>query len=141
MRVVVDTNVLVSGAFWSGAPAEVLLRWAEGRFTLVVTEAIVDEYQRVLLDVSAGRRDDMAAKWVLLVSLHGHYTSVGRSVSAARDPSDDKFLECALSGGAGYVVSGDSDLLVLGEYQGTRIVTPRQFLRLLDERRGVGSVG
>ncbi|HEX8228447.1 MAG TPA: putative toxin-antitoxin system toxin component, PIN family, partial [Chloroflexia bacterium] len=54
----------------------------------------------------------------------------------ASDPDDNKFLECAVAGGADYIVSGDKHLLSLGEYEGIRILSPADFLRVLEQGQG-----
>ena len=55
-------------------------------------------------------------------------------VNVCRDPDDDKFLACAIDGAAYYAVSGDSDLLSLGEFRGVKIVTASEFLSLLGKQ-------
>jgi predicted nucleic acid-binding protein len=49
-----------------------------------------------------------------------------------RDPSDDQVIACAVAAGADYLVTGDDDMLVLAEHQGIRIITPREFLDILE---------
>jgi len=58
----------------------------------------------------------------------------GNLIGVCRDPKDDMVLECALQAAAQYIVSGDRDLLVLGEYAGIAIVTPRSFLNIVGEK-------
>jgi uncharacterized protein len=64
-------------------------------------------------------------------------TDLAPVTGVVRDPNDDMIVACALAAGADYIVTRDKDLLSLGEHEGIRIVTPRQFLDLL-ERSGAG---
>lgn len=59
----------------------------------------------------------------------GIRVNIRHSVKVCRDPNDDKFLECAALAKADLLVAGDKDLLTLGTYEGTRIVTPSEYLR------------
>lgn len=137
MRVVVDTNVLVSALLSpSGAPAKVLRHWEAEAFESVVSEEILAEYARVLsypriagrLKLTSESADELVAtlrRFAILVE-------PARSLHViADDPDDDKLLACALAGGAEYIVSGDEHLLSLGEYQGVQVLPPAAFLKLL----------
>ena len=71
MRVVVDTNVLISGVFWSGTPGHILEAWLTGTFVLLVTDAILDEYFEVLDRIAAKiGRPDLAGHWKALLFDH-----------------------------------------------------------------------
>jgi len=121
---------------WGGSPAEIVKSAERGEVHIVASMEKVGEISDVLayprlerLYSVAGvsRRDLLEA--VLRVA---RLVEVDVSVDAVdRDPSDDKFIECALAGGAGYVVSGDRDLLELGRYRGVRVVRVGEFLELL----------
>lgn len=138
IRVVVDTNVLVS-AFISprGAPARMFEKLHQGMFAILVSEAILREYIRALSydrvvarhGMTAGqihRTVDSLKQFFILVEITEHLTVI------AGDPDDDKFLECAVAGEAEYLVSGDAHLLERSEYRGIRIMTPALFQALLD---------
>jgi uncharacterized protein len=137
MRVVLDTNVVVS-AFLSvkGAPARILALWEQGAFDLVVSEPLLAEYERVLAykPVQARHRMDAQALAEVVQGFRASAIIVEpalRLVIVTEDPDDDKFLECAVAGGAAYIISGDSHLLDLREYQGIQILPPVAFLSLL----------
>lgn len=137
MRVVLDANTLASGALSSaGAIARVMDAWlAEGRFTVVSSDVILDEVERALRKrYFASRlepRDrsafiDLLRREALLVVPR---TDVGR---VAADPADDHVLATAVDGEVSYLVTGDHALLALAEFRGLRIVTARDLLTLLD---------
>lgn len=131
MRIVVDANVLVSGAFWSGLPSRVLSLWAHDRVDVLVSESILAEYERVLEEIGRkAKSPELALQWVQFVGQHGTLIDVRSPVCYCRDPNDDKYLACAADGDADYIVSGDRDLLDLKQFIGIPIVTPRRFLEI-----------
>ena len=135
MKVVLDTNVLISGIFFSGAPARILAAWADGRFELVASVEILTEYRRVAerfqkefssIDINAIL--DLVTRETRIVE------PVPVPVSACDDPDDLMFLACALAGGARLVVTGDRALLRASGFRGLEVVTPREFVRRHLER-------
>jgi putative PIN family toxin of toxin-antitoxin system len=132
-RVVLDTNVLVSGLL-GGTATDVIRRWRAGDFQMVLSTEIMAEYEDVL-----NRPKFRLPKWVvqdLLAYIRASaewVTPVAEDSSIARDPSDDKFLFAAASGRADWLVSADPDLLDLKEFRSIPIVSPWEFLSLLDE--------
>ncbi len=134
MRIVVDTNVFVSGIFWGGTPQNVLLLWRDGLVDLVVSGAIVEELKDVLLKVvrelSAER--EIAEAWVAFVKRYAVYVEPAEQVDVCRDPKDNKFLEAAAAGNVHYIVSGDNDLLIVKQFCRSEICTPATLLAKLE---------
>jgi len=129
VKVVVDTNVFVSGVFFGGTPGRVLEAWRHGRVEVVLSREIVEEYVRVgerLANRFPGV--DLNPALELLTVSATLVTSPPLPERASRDPDDDKFLACALAAGADCVVSGDRDLLDLSAYEGIVVLSPRDFL-------------
>jgi uncharacterized protein len=128
--VVLDTNVVISGAMWRGTPAVILNAWADSLFEAVASPEILDEYEEILLEVGlkVGRKD-LAERWILTIKERIHVVIPERKIELCRDPDDDKFLSCAVAAGALFLVSGDRDLGVLERVGSTLIVTPGQFVR------------
>ncbi len=136
MRVVLDTNVVVSATLVRGGNEDRILRaWQRGAFELVLSPQILEEMGRVLAHERFQKRRWMAEDEIisLLQSLAQQSVLVtGRvTVVVSRDPEDDKFLGAAIEGDARYVVTGDRDLLDLKTYRDVQIVTPAAFLKLL----------
>ena len=112
MRVVLDTNVLVSGVFFSGPPSRVLKAWRDGRLTLVYSAAIFEEYDRVFMELTDDFPTINARPILDLLVFCGEIVQAANiTVSACRDPADDKFLQCLLASKADCLFSGDRDLL------------------------------
>ena len=139
MKVVLDTNVLISGIFFGGPPRAVLDAWAAGRFELMISPTMVDEYVRTCDHLSVSHQG--LEYQPILASLIGHGTLVPdttHSEPITADPDDDKFMLCAHSSDA-LVVSGDKHLIDVAGWQGVRVMKPRYFLDFLsDEAEGAG---
>ena len=138
MRVVLDTNVLVSATLIRGGNEDQILRaWRRGTFDLVFSPAMLEEVGRVLAYEKLRKHRWLTDAEVmeLLEALARQSVMVPgtTAVTASRDPEDDKFLAAGLEGEGEYVVTGDKDLLALEAYQKIRIVTPAAFLRTLRE--------
>ena len=130
---VLDTNVLVSGIFFGGIPGAILDAWADGRFELVLSPSIFDEYSRTCDRLGAGRPG--LEHRAVLATLVGHGTLVADAPIVEPitvDPDDDKFMVCAQRSGA-VVVSGDTHLHDASGWQGVEVLTPRSFLERLAE--------
>jgi putative PIN family toxin of toxin-antitoxin system len=130
-RVVIDTNVIVS-AYLGGRLEAIIVAWIAGKFVLTVSNQIVSEYITVLsrpkFKIVRGELDDFAA----LILSKAEFVLPEESIYVVEaDPSDNKFLEAAVTGRADYIVSGDKHLLDLKEFQGIAILTPHVFLERL----------
>lgn len=130
MKVVLDTNVIISGIFFSGHPAKILAAWADGGFELVASVEILAEYRQVAERLKKKYSSIDINSILDLVTRETRIVEpVPVPVSACDDPDDLKFLGCALAGGAALVVTGDRALLDASGFRGIQVVTPREFLR------------
>ena len=129
MKVVLDTNVVISGIFWKGAPHHILKAWAEGRFELVVSKNILDEYVSVIRRIDT--EGDLAEKWAVYLTDRAAVVEDTEVLKLARDPDDDMFINTAIVSKARFVVSGDDDLLSLKGESPVRVITPHVFLKIL----------
>lgn len=133
MRVVLDTNVFVSGIHWDGPSGKVLQAWMDGRFTLVISLPIIEELVRVLSGFKVKMDPEEIVWFETLLKEHSDQVyPVDRIQVVKDDPDDDKFFDAALEGEADYIVSQDRHLLDISEYAGVKVVDPVRFLELLD---------
>ena len=131
IKVIIDTNVFVSGTLWKGTPHKVLELWSEGKFKLVVSVEIVNEYEEVLSNL-LNHQQDLVDRILETIRMHSEYVQPVKLPKAiCRDPNDEMFLMAALAGKVDYIVSGDKDLLVLNNTLNLNVVNPRQFLDAL----------
>jgi hypothetical protein len=137
MRVVLDTNVLVSGLISPhGPPAQIISHWLGGDFTLLYMPAMLEELEDVLkrswlkawLAKAPDRIPDLLEAVTVLGRLVVGYVNV---VGAVSDPFDEMFLACAALGEADYLVTGDKEVLALAEFGKTEMVPPARFLQIL----------
>ena len=142
IRVVLDTNVFLSGVLTPGrAPAKLLELVLSGKLKLLISPPIIQEIQRVfhypgIIKVIKKRKLESKEleEAVFRIMRVAHITPGAVNVEGvAADPSDDMFLACALEGQADYIISGDHHLTDLKDYQGIRIMAPSAFIRLMSE--------
>ena len=134
MRVVADTNILISAFVFPGGPPEGILRAAiERRIELVTSPALLAEFARVLT-AKFGWDDAHVREAVALV---GRVAVVVRPTERLRvvreDPDDDRVIEAAVTGAARTIVSGDRHLLRLGSYRDVAIVRASDLLASLED--------
>lgn len=127
MKIVIDTNVLISGVFFGGFPRKILSSIVNREITACATSEIIDEYEEVvqeMIEQKAGHIDrGLLAPLIQTMEVIEPVSHI----KVCRDPDDDKFLECAKDSCALYIVSGDKDLLVIEKYENIRIVTAKDF--------------
>jgi len=136
MHIVFDTNVVISGLIWSGAPRDALQLAEKGDVQAIASETLIDELRSVLqrtkFEKHLKRRNATPSG---LVSLYLSYTQIIEPdvlpLDIVRDIKDVMVLEAAVGGNAACVVTGDDDLLTLKTYQNIRILTVTDFLNML----------
>lgn len=129
MRIILDTNVVVSGIFFDGPPARILEAWRDQRIQLVVSRAILDEYEEVAAELARKHAGvDIGEILRLVLVTADFFVAPDLPEPICADHNDDKFLACAIAGGVSVIVSGDRDLLRVDGFAGVRVVTPRTFI-------------
>ena len=136
LKLVLDTNTIVSAFFWEGNEAELLRKIEQGKAKLYITGKILKEIEEVIkrpkfdrVMMTAGLTPDQIIQKI--VSLSHLVIAPKLNIKVCRDEKDNKFLECAESAKVDYIVSGDGDLLVLKEYGEIPIVRTWKILQLL----------
>lgn len=129
-RVVIDTNVFVSGLLSAGSPPGRCIETVVSTAQLVASQATLYELIQQLLApkfdryVARARREELLVRLAPLVEI----VEIVQQVRACRDPRDDQFLEAAVNGRAGVIITGDKDLLALDPFRGVTIVTPAAYI-------------
>ncbi len=136
IRVVLDTNVVVSGLLFAGAAGEVVGLWKRGLIRPLLSREILDEYLRVLAYPKFQLTEEEIC-FLLFREILPWFEVVeevtDQSLYVPEDPEDDKFLRCAVSGRADFLVSGDQHLLSLPRPP-VPVLSVREFLRRIKER-------
>ncbi len=139
MKVVLDTNIIISRYLSpTGLPATVLNLWEKEAFDVLVSEELLQEYERALgythIQKSTSMTPEEITQAVQGFRENAILVEPAEDVTVVeRDRDDNKFIACALAGGAEYIVSGDNDLLSIKTYRGIRILAPSAFLVLLEQ--------
>ena len=135
-RLVLDTNVVVSAVLRGGKPGELIATAGEGDVRLHSSRILLDELRSTLQPPKLARQVEATGLSVdsILASYRRLVTLIRRAPLAgtwSRDPDDDHVIACALAVRADFIVTGDDDLLALGEVNEVRIVTVADFLKAL----------
>ena len=140
IRVVLDTNIIVSGTISSsGAPFDIMEAWRKRRFILVTSSSILKEVGRVFeypkIEKSYGLSPKTIESILIGLAKYSVVTPGELSVHEIKDdPADDMFLACAVEGEANCIVSGDKHLLQARAYLDIPIMNAQQFLAFLEKR-------
>jgi len=138
LKAVIDTNIWISALIGSGSPRQIKDLLQARLFRPVYAEELFNELVDVLTRPKYASMIQPAEIYKLLHLIEevAVVVKLGAVPSISRDPKDDVFLACALASHSDFLVTGDDDLLVLGEYHGTKIVTASQFLAVLLRDKG-----
>ena len=132
MRIVLDTNVLISGTFWNGLSMRILGLIESGNHELIISSDIVEEYRRVIMykeladKIRHFEERKLAINKIINLGIMVHPKNKLKVV--LDDPDDDKFVEAAVAGNAKCIISQDKHILKLLRYNDIKIQTPQQFL-------------
>jgi putative PIN family toxin of toxin-antitoxin system len=131
VKVVGDTNVLVSALLFGGKPGKLIPLWQRGAINSLASKEIIDEYLRVLTYPKFKLAEE-DINFLLYEEILPYFEVIDVEPGSRiikKDPEDDKFIRCALAGKAEWIISGDRHLLALKTYQKVKILTPSSFLQ------------
>ena len=131
IKACIDANVIISAVIFDGKPERVLKLAEEEKIRLVTSSAILSEVKKVL--TIKFNRDDSEIKRVIKLLMNiGKVVDPKKKISKIAYGPDNRILECALEGEADYIVSGDKKhLLPLSEFEGIKIITASQILKIV----------
>ena len=132
IKAVLDTNVFVS-SFFDINPRKIVDLWKSGEITLCLSRPIVDEYIDVLRRIGLENERELNELLAIFAQgIHIHFTVKTPELHVVEDdPDDNKFIECAVALKADCVISGDKALIAVKDYMGIKIVTPKEFLKII----------
>jgi uncharacterized protein len=132
VRVVVDTNVLVSGILSGGIPYKIIELWKNGEIEVCYASKILREYNRVLSYPKFKLPLSVIADLLVFITESGKKIELKTKINVIKeDPFDNVFLSCAVDSNCQFVITGDKHLLNLQEFRNIKIVLPRQFFSIL----------
>ncbi len=127
MKIVVDTNVIISGIFFGGNPRKIIEAVADGNINAYATPEIVEEYMEIIDSMIMRKQGKLNQRALSPLFSSLKIIEPISEINVCWDPDDDKFIECAVDSRAIYIVSGDKDLLDIQEYDGIQIITAKEF--------------
>ena len=135
MRVVIDTNVLISAIFWTGKPKQILNKVRRGEILFLTSGILLEELMGVLIgkDKPFKLSIEEAERIIIAMRELAEIIQPRTRITACEDEKDNRVLECAIDGGAEYIVTGDLHLLKLSRFNGIKIMTVMDFLRYCQE--------
>ena len=130
IKVVVDTNVVISAILFGGIPGELISFWKSDRIRPLASREVIDKYIKVLT-YPKFELSEAEINYILYSEILPYFDIIlikARPVIIRNDPSDDKFIHCAKAGKTGIIITGDQHLLKLKTYQKIKMLTPVEFL-------------
>ena len=129
MKIVLDTNVFISGVFFTGPPYQILKAWRDGKFEILISKEILEEYKRVGESLSIQFPQVTLTPILKFFAIRAELIEAQPlSASVCEDPDDDKFFACAIVGESKLIISGDKHLLKVSGYQGIKVLKPKEFI-------------
>jgi uncharacterized protein len=130
VRVVIDTNVLISATFWPGKPKQLLNQVRRGKIDFLTSEILIAELKEVLTrDDKPFKLSEEEAQHALAAIMDiAEIVEPHSVITRCQDETDNRVLECAVDGQADWIITGDRDLLDLKSFAGIKIVTVAEFL-------------
>ncbi|MCY7334214.1 MAG: putative toxin-antitoxin system toxin component, PIN family [Pseudanabaena sp. CAN_BIN31] len=134
LRLVIDTNVLISGLLSSNSILQKIFDYATSQATLLMSDVVQAEIENVISRHKFKKyiSPEKQIKFLAALAEQVELILINQQIRECRDPKDDKFLELAICGTADYIITGDADLLELHPFQNIPILKAANFLEILD---------
>lgn len=135
MKILLDTNTLISASIAKGKPRKLLLRALAGEFVIISSNDLMKELEDVIARPKFRLSSWERYKFISIVRKSVKFVKVKSDFKVVKeDPDDDKVINAAYDGKVNYIVSGDQDLLKLKEFKGINIVTTDKMLKILKSK-------
>ena len=130
LKVVIDTNVVISALLFGGEPAKLIALWQRGNTKPAASKEIINEYLRVLT-YPKFKFSEEEINYLLYREIIPYFDVIEAQLGPRiikKDPEDEKFIRCASAANTKYIISGDRHLLELKEYRKIKILSPAEFI-------------
>ena len=137
LRVVLDTNIFVSGIFWKGNYcSQIIDSWRAGKIIMISSPEILQELIEILRDFKIEMHEEMIQGWRKMIIDNSIIVAPTEKFDIVKnDPKDNKFFEAAVAGKAQYIVSQDKKhILNIPEFRNIKTISPENFVELLEHR-------
>ena len=129
-KVVIDTNVFISAFGWGGKPLKIIELSEQEKIINCISEEILDELLIALSYPKLGFSKKLQSEVLKFILAYSDVYESKEHISIASDNKDNKFIECALSANAGFIITGDKSILSIKQFRGVKIATPEGFLKI-----------
>ena len=134
MKVVLYTNVFISGIHWLGDSNKVLSMWRNEKFELIISLEIIEEIITTLKNFKIVLSEEEIGYWKDIILENSLLVEPEEEIDIVKDDQDDnKFIEVAVMGKAKYIITQDNHLLKIKEFREIKILTPKEFLEIYEE--------
>lgn len=134
-KIVIDTNVFISGFGWKGKPEEILKLVENRQIINFITPDIFEEVRRVISYPKLKFSESLQIKILEFVLFYSEFIESRKRITFIdEDPDDNKLLECAIEAKAEYIISGDPHLLRLNKFKDIKIIGADEFLNIFSKR-------
>lgn len=133
-KVVLDTNILISALLFRGELSKIVELWEKGKIIPIISRETFEEFKNVLAYPKFSLTE-MEIKTLIEENVLPFFEIVeitNKITGVCRDPDDDKFLSCAVSVSADFIVSGDKDLCDMGKYKSIKIINAAEFIKMFE---------
>ena len=129
MKIILDTNVLISGIFYSGPPFQILQAIHQGKIQNILSPEIIEEYQNTLSRISLKFPQIHSQKQLQWIIHNSQICAIKKqNKPICEDPDDDKFILCALKAKVNIIINGDKHLITLDGYKNIKVMKPKNFV-------------
>lgn len=128
-KVVIDTNVFISAFGWGGNPLAIIELLEKGEIENCISEVILDELCRALSYPKLDFPQKLQSDILEFILVYSKIYKPEEYLNIVSDPKDNKLIECALSSGAKFIITGDKGLLSIKEFRGIKTIKPDDFLK------------
>jgi putative PIN family toxin of toxin-antitoxin system len=138
LRIVLDTNVLISAIGWDGPERETIRKAINGDYTIIISQNILNEFFGVISrdKFSFIKRADIGRFLMIIIEIFEIVETKTKVHLIEDDPDDNMVIECAIDGEADMIISGDVHLLRLGEVGNIKIISSRELIAYLEQNQG-----
>ncbi|MCL2801888.1 MAG: putative toxin-antitoxin system toxin component, PIN family [Treponema sp.] len=132
MKIVLDANIFISSFFWGGNPRLLLERVIKKQDDLYISKEILDEIEEVIGRPKFHAGKDEIEYFIKSIEEIANKVVIKNKIkNGSRDKTDNKYIECALTAGVDYIVSGDIHLLELKKYGKIKIISAKEYIEIL----------
>jgi len=133
MKIVLDTNVFISGIFWDGNfCSKIINKWKKKKLNMITSIPIINELTETLKNFKIQIDEEIIKEWQKIILENSIVVNPSEKINIIKEDADDnKFIEAALAGNVDYIISQDKHLLKIKEYDKIKIISPEEFLKII----------